>query len=240
MISCWTPGRPASRANGRLTQSLVSAVLALDPGNAEAANLTAGAASRRQMTLLFCDIVGSTQLADNRDPEDVSLLLRTYRSTCVEIVDQYGGFVDDYRGDGMLVLFGYPQVHEDDARRAVQCGLTIISTLPRRFRALDGIAADIRPQVRIAVHTDLVVIDGVGVSGATANEAARIQDFAAPDTVVVSGATKALVGNYFETESIGEVALRGVSRPVEIFTVVRSRNSMQVAGRRRSVRGPRG
>lgn len=209
----------------KLTQSLVNAVLALDPMNTEASGLVAGSAPRRQMTLMFCDIVGSTEIADSRDPEEVSSLLRAYRATCTEVVDRFGGYIDDHRGDGMLVLFGYPQVHEDDARRAVQCGRAIISTLPRRLRALSGSGGDVPLQVRIAVHTDLVVLDGVGVAGATANETARIQDFAEPNTVVLSDATRALVWPYFETVSIGEVELRGVSRPVEIFTVLRDRNT---------------
>lgn len=209
----------------KLTQALVNAVLALDPTNAVAATLVAGAAPRRQMTLFFCDIVGSTQIADNRDPEEVTSLLRAYRATCTEVVDRFGGFIEDHRGDGMLVLFGYPQVHEDDAKRAVQCARAIITTLPRRLRALLGSGEQVTLQVRIAVHTDLVVLDGVGVAGATANEAARIQSYAEPNTVVLSDATRALIWPHFETVSIGEVELRGVARPVEVFTVIRERNT---------------
>ena len=213
----------------RLTQALVTAVLALDPTNSVAANLVAGSAPRRQMTLLFCDIVGSTQIADSRDPEEVATLLRAYRATCTEVIDRFGGFIEDQRGDGMLVLFGYPHVHEDDARRAVQCARAIINTLPRRVRALPDIDDQVSLPVRIAVHTDLVVLDGVGVAGATANEAARIQAFAEPNSVVISDATRALVWRHFETASIGEVELRGVSRPVEIFTVLRERNAADQA-----------
>src|SRR6478609_6827615 len=139
----------------RLTQALVTAVLALDPTNSVAANLVAGSAPRRQMTLLFCDIVGSTQIADSRDPEEVATLLRAYRATCTEVIDRFGGFIEDQRGDGMLVLFGYPHVHEDDARRAVQCARAIINTLPRRVRALPDIDDQVSLPVRIAVHTDL-------------------------------------------------------------------------------------
>lgn len=207
----------------RMAQSLIAAVLALDPTNDEARGMLHGSAVRRQMTLLFCDIVDSTRLADSRDPEETTALLGAYRAVCSEIIDQYGGFIDDHRGDGMLVLFGYPQVNEDDARRAVECGLAIARSLSRRVR---GRHPDIDAEalrVRIAVHTDLVVLDGVGVAGATANEAARIQDHAPPDTVVISDATKALVWPHFETASIGIVTLRGVSRPVEVFSVVRER-----------------
>lgn len=219
----------AARQSGdlRLTQTLVNAVLALDPGNKTAKDLAHGSAVRRQMTLLFCDIVGSTQLADDRDPEETSALLGAYRRACSEVIDRFGGFIDDHRGDGMLVLFGYPQVNEDDARRAVSCGHTIVTTLNQRMKSLLHRRDHVPLSVRIAVHTDLVVLDGVGVSGATANEAARIQDHAPPDTVVISDATRALVWPYFETASIGIVALRGVSRPIEIFTVLRERSTPQ-------------
>ena len=88
--------------------------------------MLAGAATRRQMTLLFCDIVGSTELADQRDPEEVTAVLERYRTACAEVVDELDGYIDDHRGDGMLVLFGYPQVDEDDARRGVLCGLRMI------------------------------------------------------------------------------------------------------------------
>lgn len=215
----------SARADGdwKLALSLASAVLALDPGNAEGQALLAGPAVRRQMTLLFCDIVGSTQMADAIDPEEITGVLIAYRSICGEIVDRFGGFIDDHRGDGMLVLFGYPQVNEDDAQRAVRCGQEIVTTLNQRLRHRFGPGDDPALQVRISVHSDLVVVDGVGVAGATANEAARIQDHATPNTVVISDATKALVEPYFDTASIGAVALRGVSRPVEIFTVIRER-----------------
>ena len=107
-------------------RSLLDAVTALDPGNAEAAAMLAGAATRRQMTLLFCDLVGSTELADQRDPEEVTAIIERYRSACAEVVAELDGYIDDHRGDGMLVLFGYPQVDEDDARRGVLCGLRMV------------------------------------------------------------------------------------------------------------------
>lgn len=196
-------------------RSLLDAVLVLDPGNAEALAMLSGTATRRQMTLLFCDLVGSTELADQRDPEEVTAILADYRSACAEVVAEHDGYIDDYRGDGMLVLFGYPQVDEDDARRGVLCGLRMVERL-RQLRIAD--AADARLRVRISVHTDLVVISD-GISGSTANEAARIQQLADPDTVVISDTTQALVWPWFETSSLGPKPLRGVSRPVEVFEV---------------------
>lgn len=199
----------------KAASSLLDAVNALDPGNAEAAAMLAGAATRRQMTLLFCDIVGSTELADQRDPEEVTAIIERYRAACAEVVADLDGYIDDHRGDGMLVLFGFPQVDEDDARRGVLCGLRMIEAV-QRIR-IDDVPGS-RLQVRISVHTDLVVVAD-GITGSTANEAARIQAFAAPDTVVISDTTQDLVWPWFETESLGPQPLRGVSRPVEVFTV---------------------
>lgn len=199
----------------KTARSLLDAVNALDPGNAEATMMLAGAATRRPMTLLFCDIVGSTALADQRDPEEVTALIAEYRAACAAAVDEFDGYIDDHRGDGMLVLFGYPQVDEDDARRGVLCGLRMIERIADV--RLPG-AAEGRLHVRIAVHTDLVVVAD-GITGATANEAARIQQLAEPDTVMISDTTQDLVWPWFETESLGPQPLRGVSRSVEVFTV---------------------
>ena len=199
----------------KTARSLLDAVTALDPGNAEVAALLAGAATRRQMTLLFCDIVGSTELADQRDPEEVTAIIAQYRAACAEVVAELDGYIDDHRGDGMLVLFGYPQVDEDDARRGVLCGLRMVERVQQlRPRGLAGATL----QVRISVHTDLVVVAD-GVTGSTANEAARIQQLADPDTVVISDTTQDLVWPWFETSSLGPQPLKGVSRPVEVFVV---------------------
>ena len=163
----------AARRDGswKLAHSLATAASALAPDNAEVRRLLTGPATRRQMTLLFCDLVGSTSLADTRDPEEITSMLEAYRSVCAEAVARYEGTIDDKRGDGMLVLFGYPQVHEDDARRAVLCGLQIIREVGTR---LASIATDepgqARPiSVRVSVHTDLVVI-GDGIAGSTATK----------------------------------------------------------------------
>jgi class 3 adenylate cyclase/tetratricopeptide (TPR) repeat protein len=203
-------------------RALANAVLALDPGNTEAEELLVGSAQRRQMTLMFCDIVGSTALADGRDPEETSDILRAYRGTCAKVIERFGGFIDDHQGDGMLVRFGYPEIHEDDARRAVLSGLEIVAAVRERAeRYGTEHATDLH--VRVAVHTDLVVLDGVGVAGPTANEAARIQALGQPDTVVISDTTQALVRDWFEVRSMGRTSLRGVSRPVEVFTVLGER-----------------
>jgi class 3 adenylate cyclase len=171
------------------------------------------------MTLMFCDIVGSTAMADGRDPEEIADILRDFRRTCTAVVDRLGGCVEDHQGDGLLVRFGYPEVHEDDARRAVLSGLEMIRALRERALRL-GVDDEQVLRLRVAVHTDLVVLHGDGVAGATANEAARLQTLAPPDTVVVSDTTQALVRRFFDFASLGRVELRGVSRPLEVFVVV--------------------
>ncbi|HKE78557.1 MAG TPA: adenylate/guanylate cyclase domain-containing protein [Solirubrobacteraceae bacterium] len=187
-----------------------------------------GSAQRCQMTIMFCDIVGSTALADGRDPEDISDILRDYRRTCTAVVERFGGFVEDHQGDGLLVRFGYPEVHEDDARRAVLSGLEMIRELRDRAERL-GVDEELALQLRVAVHTDLVVLEGDRIEGATANEAARLQTLAEPDTVVVSDNTQALVRGYFDLASMGPVELRGVSRRIEVFTVRGEQNSGRLA-----------
>lgn len=203
-----------AREAGEFNQlrALVNAVLALDPNNDEAEALLAGAAQRRQMTLMFCDVVGSTAIADTRDPEELSDLLDEYRRTLTEVIERFGGFIDDHQGDGMLVRFGYPEIHEDDARRAVLSGLAMVHAL-----------RESELHIRVAVNTDIVVLDRVGVTGAAAHEASRLQSFAKPDTVVISDATHALVRGYFDVEPMGHVELRGVARAVEVFTVLGER-----------------
>jgi class 3 adenylate cyclase len=199
--------------------ALVNAIRVLDPQNAEADALLVGSARRCQMTLMFCDIIGSTAMADGLDPEEIGDILRDYRRTCTAVVDRFGGCIEDHQGDGLLVRFGYPEVHEDDARRAVLAGLEMIRAVRDRAQHL-GVDDEATLRLRVAVHTDLVVLHGDGVSGATANEAARLQSFAAPDTVVVSDTTHALLQGYFDVASMGPVELKGVSRPVEVFTVL--------------------
>jgi class 3 adenylate cyclase len=192
-------------------------VLALDPGNAAAERLLAGSARRLQMTLMFCDLVGSTQLADRLDPEDLTEILRGYRTACTEAVERYGGFIEDRQGDGLLVRFGYPRVHEDDARRAVLAGLEIV-------RRLGGLGL----QARIAVHTGVVVVDAGDVIGAAPNEVARLQATAEPGVVLISEETHALAGGYFEVAPRGPVELRGVSRPIMTYDVRHERVSARL------------
>ena len=218
-----------ARDAGDLEQmrALATAVLALDPGNAEAQALVDGSARRCQMTLMFSDIVGSTAMSQTLDPEDMTELLREYRSICARGVERFGGFIEDRQGDGLLVRFGYPSVHEDDARRGVLSALEIVREVRRRSPGLRQ-ALGVELHVRVAVHTGMVVIDDGGVVGAAPNEAARLQSLAEPDGVLISEATHSLVEGYFDVEPRGLATLSGVPRPMEVYTVTGQRASARL------------
>lgn len=194
------------------------AIQALDPGNALAESLLDGSARHCQMTLMFCDLVGSTALAERLDPEDMSEVLRAYRTVCAGVVERYEGFIEDRQGDGLLVRFGPPRVHEDDPRRAVLTALGIVDALRDRSAEIQR-RHGVELAVRIAVHTGMALIEAGDIIGPLPNEAARLQGLAAPGTVRISDSTWALVRGYFDVEAHGPATLRGVSRPVETFTV---------------------
>ena len=185
-------------------------------------------AERRQLTVMFCDLVGSTALAARLDPEEWREVVRAYQVTCAVVIQQFEGYMAQYLGDGLLVYFGYPQAHEDDAQRAVRAGLGMLEAM----QALNGRLeheAGIRLAVRIGIHTGPVVIGEMGggerkeqlALGDTPNIASRIQAWAAPDTVLASETTYHLVEGYFVCQASGTQALRGVSAPINIYQVLR-------------------
>lgn len=182
-------------------------------------------AQRRRLSVVFCDLVGSTELSELLDPEDMRDLLGKYQEACARAVESAGGHVAQYLGDGVLVYFGYPQSNEDDARRAVRAALQIVESVAK-IEAPPGappIAA------RIGIHTGLVVVGEVGrggnranlAVGETPNLAARLQGEAAPHQVVISAATLALVRGFFETEDLGVRSLRGVRGETRVHRVER-------------------
>ncbi len=184
-------------------------------------------AERRQLTVMFCDIVGSTELSDRLDPEDLRELLRRYQQRCGRIIDDAHGHIAQYLGDGLLVYFGYPIAYEDAAVRAVSCGLEIINAVAG-ITTVDG-----QPlQVRLGVHTGTVVIGDVGggenreqlALGDTPNVAARIQGEARPNELMISEATLRLLQDSFDYKNRGETSLRGVAVPVTLYTVQRARD----------------
>jgi class 3 adenylate cyclase len=164
---------------------------------------TPAEAERRQLTVMFCDLVGSTALSAQLDPEEYRQVVQQYQDTCTDVIRRYEGQIAQHLGDGLLVYFGYPTAHEDEAPRAVRAGIDIINTLhtsPLRHRRLPNPI-----QVRIGIHTGLVVIGEIGSSekremlalGETPNLAARIQGTANPDEVLISAATYLLVEGLF-------------------------------------------
>jgi class 3 adenylate cyclase len=183
-------------------------------------------AERRQLTVLFCDLVNSTVLAGQLDPEDLRDVIQAFQDTCAAAIHRFDGHIAQYLGDGLLVYFGYPQAHEDDARRAIETGLGMVEAIA----ALNTHLAQntgIRLAVRVGIHTGLVVVGEVGGSarqeqlalGETPNVAARILGIAAPDTVVISAATLRLVQGLFSAEELGPSMLKGVATPVQVYRV---------------------
>src|SRR6516164_88199 len=180
-------------------------------------------AERRQVTVMFSDLVGSKALSARMDPEDLREVIATYQKCVAEVVKRFGGFVAKYMGDGVLVYFGYPQAHEDDAERAVRAGLELI-------QAVGGLKSSAPLQTRIGIATGLVVVgDLIGsgaaqeqtVVGETPNLAARLQGIAMPDTVVIAESTRQLLGNLFDLEDLGAKDLKGVSGPVRAWAALR-------------------
>jgi class 3 adenylate cyclase/predicted ATPase len=182
----------------------------------------------RQVTVLFCDLVGSTRLSGQLDPETYRLVMASFRELCVGAVHRMGGEVARYLGDGLLIVFGWPIAWEDDVRRAVRTALAIRDSLPGLELPADLPRGAL--QVRIGIHTGLVVVGDLsvggrtehdGLFGETPNIAARIQGEAEPDTILLSGTTASLVAPFFELDRRGHRELRGVGAPVEIVEVVR-------------------
>jgi class 3 adenylate cyclase len=184
-------------------------------------------AERRQLTVLFCDLVDSTRLSGQLDPEDLRHVVRAHQSACAEVIQRVDGHIAQYLGDGLLVYFGYPRAHEDDAQRAVRAGLGIVAamgTLNTRLEQRHGI----RIAVRIGIHTGVVVVGEVGSGshqeqlalGEAPNLAARLQGLAAPDTVVISAATFPLVQGYVTSEPLGAHTLRGMAAPVHVYRIL--------------------
>jgi class 3 adenylate cyclase len=193
-----------------------------------AARQDSPAAERRQVTILFCDLVGLTALSGQLDPEDLREVLRAYRETCAGVIARFGGNLDKFLGDGALVCFGYPQAHDDDPQRAVRAGVGIVEAIARVNMHL-GQTCGVHLAVRIGIHTGLVVAGALAVGetrdpqaivGEAPNLAARLQELAAPNTVVCSAATARLVHGYFTLEALGPQGLKGVTAPVPVYRVV--------------------
>ena len=186
----------------------------------------ASAAERRHLTVMFCDLAGSTALSARLDPEDLREVIGSYHKCVSDVVERFEGFVARYMGDGVLIYFGYPQAQEDDAERAVRAGLEVVAAVPS-LKASAG--TDL--QCRIGLATGLVVVGDLvgrgeaqerGVVGETPNLAARLQALAGPGDVVISQSTRRLVGNLFDFRDLGTVKVKGFSEPVQAWQALRS------------------
>jgi class 3 adenylate cyclase/tetratricopeptide (TPR) repeat protein len=219
---------------------LVDAIAALGTTAPPAASPdapTSASAERRQLTVMFCDLVSSTALSARLDPEDLREVISAYHRAVADVVRSFDGFVAKYMGDGVLVYFGYPQAHEDDAERAVRAGLGSINAV----RRLD--VRSVKLQARVGIATGLVVVgDLIGegsaqeqsVVGETPNLAARLQALAEPDAVVIAASTRRLVGDLFEYRDLGAVEVKGIAAPVPAWQVLRP---SVVASRFEALRG---
>jgi class 3 adenylate cyclase/tetratricopeptide (TPR) repeat protein len=180
-------------------------------------------AERRQVTVMFSDLVGSTALSARMDPEDLREVIAAYQNSVAESVGRFGGFVAKYMGDGVLVYFGYPQAHEDDAERAVRAGLQLVT-------AVGNLTTHAALQTRVGIATGVVVVGDLIGSGAsqeqaivgdTPNLAARLQGVAEPNRVVIGENTRKLVGSMFELEDLGPQELKGISGPTRAWAALR-------------------
>jgi class 3 adenylate cyclase len=183
-------------------------------------------AERRQLTVLFCDLVGSTQLSGQLDPEDLRAVVRAYQEAAAEVIQSYAGHIAQYLGDGLLVYFGYPTAHEDDARRAVHTGLGIVQAITTLNTRL-ATQYSVQPAARLGIHTGPVVVGVMGgggrhehlALGETPNVAARLQNLAPANAVVISAVTARLVQGAFALEELGTHILHGVAEPMTISRV---------------------
>ena len=179
-------------------------------------------AERRQLTVMFCDLVGSTPLSTRFDPEDLRDIIGAYHRCVAETVARFTGFVAKYMGDGVLIYFGYPEAHEDDAERAVRAGLAAIDAVGR-------LATPERLNMRLGIASGLVVVGDLigagaaqerGVVGETPNLAARLQALARPGTLVIAEGTRRQIGNLFEVEDLGPQPLAGFAEPQHAWRVI--------------------
>jgi len=184
-------------------------------------------AERRQLTVMFCDLVDSTKLASQLDPADWRDVVRAYQRVCTDVIQRYDGHIAQLPGDGLLIYFGYPQAHEDDAQRAVRAGLGMLAALGDLNKRLQK-AKGILLAIRVGVHTGLVVIGDMGgqgrqeqlALGGVPNVCSRIEGLAAPNTIAMSEATYRLVQGYFACQDLGAQALRGVTESIRVYQVL--------------------
>ena len=227
-----------NRGDVTVAHYLAEQVLAADALNRDAAALLdvgiPAAGELRRLSLLFCDLVGSTELSARLDPELYRALVKRYKAVCQEVIGRrYHGHISHFAGDGLLAVFGLPTPHENDAERAVRAGLDIVRELRALSVEVQAAVAE-RLDVRAAVHKGLVFLDTQEdeVYGLAANVAARLQGLAAPGAVVISEEVQDIVGALFETMEEPAQRVKGVREPLHHFRVVAERPEAPARGRR--------
>lgn len=222
--------RSPSGASGTGTESALlnaagpSRERSTTPSRGTESHLAAG--ERRQLTVMFCDLVGSTALAEQLDPEDLREVIRAYQQCAASVIERFDGHIAQYLGDGLLVYFGHPHAHEDDAERAVRAGMGIVAEL-QELVLPPPLTAESQLAVRIGIHTGLIVMGNAGddstreqlALGDTPNIAARLQGLAQPGTIVISNHTQRLIGAKFEVEDLGAQPIKGIREPIRAWTV---------------------
>ena len=196
---------------------------AIEPSVASIAQWPSDAAERRQVTVMFVDLVGSTELSTRMDPEDLRDIISSYQACVADTVRRFDGFVAKYMGDGALIYFGYPEAHEDDPERAVRAGLELIA-------AVSALKTPVLLQIRVGIATGVVIVGDLigsggaqerGIVGETPNLAARLQAIAPPSMVVIAEGTRKLLGNLFELEDLGTKDLKGIQGGVRAWAALR-------------------
>jgi len=203
--------------------------------HAQAPTAVSGGGERRHLTVLFCDLVGSTEIAAQLDPEEWREVVGSYHGAAAEAITRFGGYVAQYQGDGVMAYFGWPEAHENDAERAARAGLAILEAVSKLNRQ----SPSPKISVRVGIDSGAVVVGaGAGkdadVFGEAPNIAARVQTAATPDTVLITGTTHRLLSGLFLLEELGAQELKGVANPVELYRVLRPTG---VRGRLAAARG---
>ena len=235
-VTCASPNTRDSRFCKRCGQPLAAAERSVSEPPADSAE-------RRQLSVMFCDLVGNTELSTRVDPERLREVVRAYQEAAAEAIGRFDGHVAQYLGDGLLVYFGYPRAHEDDPQRAVRAGLAILEAM-HALGIRHERAWGYWPAVRLGIHTGLTVVGEMGggtrheqlALGETPNLAARLQTLAEPGTLLISAPTQRLLHGLFGCEDLGTQTLKGVSRPVQVYRVVGE--SQQEAGVEVEAKGP--
>src|SRR5215510_5860556 len=225
--NCGTPLKPQSKII-RSSSHKVKKSTARPDARRQMRGARRGTGERRQLTVMFCDLVDSTALAEKLDPEEWQAVVQEYHRICGEVIRRFDGHIAQPLGDGLLVYFGYPAAHEDDAQRAARGGLEIIAAIGGQGTGNGGQGGQPPLRVRIGIHTGLVVVGEVGAVskreqlalGSTPNIAARLQGLAQPNTVVVSATTHKLIAGLLDCQELGFHTLKGISAPMQVYRVV--------------------